>query len=163
MIHPLKPCSVACPGWRLQAGHAEPCPLCWRGEVLSPDPSYYVLLPKGAPVPLRTRQGLIQASIVSACKSTYGKLPPLPSQWRLRGMLSQLNADLVDGGIPASLYCQDAGEPGQRWRADDQNDGPGNRWPGPEHSEEIPGDGKPFDAMAASRRLLYEARQAGFK
>lgn len=38
MIHPLKPCSEACPG---HDARGEPCPDCWRGEVLAPAREYY--------------------------------------------------------------------------------------------------------------------------
>jgi hypothetical protein len=41
VISPLKPCSVACPGWLLVHGKPQACPDCWAPEVLSPASDYY--------------------------------------------------------------------------------------------------------------------------
>lgn len=41
MIRPARPCSPACPGWRVTRGAIQRCGVCWSGEVLSPDSGYY--------------------------------------------------------------------------------------------------------------------------
>lgn len=110
-----------------------------------------------------TRAETLNRIARDAAAARYKSLPPLPTQQELTRTLRELNANLEDGGCDVMLYCEGAGWPDQHWEASTQNDGPGERWPGSMHQESVPGEGKPFDAAAAARRLLSEARLAGFK
>jgi hypothetical protein len=106
-----------------------------------------------------TFRATINAATTAATVATYGKLPALPILQELAGWLRELNRTLQDGGCDVWLYCQGAGYPDAGWRADNGK----HDWPGSDHCEVVPGEGKPFDATAAARRLLSEARCAGFK
>lgn len=111
-----------------------------------------------------TFRATINAATTAATLATYRDLPALPFLQELAGWLRELNRNLQDGGCDVWLYCQGAGYPDAKWRADNGNLAPArDRWPGPDHCEVVPGEGKPFDATAAARRLLSEARLAGFK
>jgi len=85
-------------------------------------------------------------------------LPPLPSLNELRDCLRELNLH-QDGPDTVWLFCHGAGWPDASWCIG----GWPHDWPHAEHAEEVPGDGKPFDAVAAARRLLSEARAAGHR
>jgi hypothetical protein len=106
----------------------------------------------------RSNLRTINEAAKTATASRYKYLPALPSQLTLVGWLRELNANL-DGPDTIRLYCESAGWVEATWSLGD----PGKQWPSAPHSEELPGDGKPFDAPAAARRLLSEARQAGFR
>ncbi len=115
-------------------------------------------------MPRRSNLATVNAAATEATASRYRNLPRLPTWQVLAGWLRELNRNLQDGGCPVSLYCQGAGWPDAEWRANNGNEGlVSDRWPGADHWEEVPGDGKPFDAAAAARRLLSEARLAGFR
>lgn len=89
------------------------------------------------------------------------EIPPLP-HWRIvSGWFNQLNRSLEIGGGDFYLYCDGAGYPDAHWTLGcDPCD-----WPHADHSEHVPGDVKPgrFNPAGATRRLLAEARLAGFK
>jgi hypothetical protein len=84
------------------------------------------------------------------------KLPPLPDLPTLTRWLRLANR-YQDGPGPVLLCCIE--DPNYQWIVAFESFG----CDGAEHTEEIPGDDKPFDAVAAARRLLAEARLAGFK
>jgi hypothetical protein len=85
------------------------------------------------------------------------KLPPLPDLATLARLL-RLSNRYCDGPATFALYCHMAGSPEVEWVIGVPCD-----WPHADHVEGLPGDDKPFDAVAAARRLLAEARLAGFR
>lgn len=111
----------------------------------------------------RTNIGTINAAL-TASVARRQTIPALPDLRTLATGLRELNANYEDGGAEVWLYCQGAGWPDAHWVADHGNLAPAaDRWPGSDHFEWLPGEGKPFDSTAAARRLLSEARLAGFK
>lgn len=110
----------------------------------------------------RTDRDVINEAFREAAHVRYRDLPALPHWRELTKTLHELNRNLEDGACTVTLYCEGAGWPDARWVVSNQNGGP-EPWPGASHSEEVPGDGKPFRAVGAARRLLSEARSAGFK
>jgi hypothetical protein len=106
----------------------------------------------------RTTLGTVNQAAKAATLARYGTLPPLPSHRDLTTALRQLNVNLQDGGTSVQLYCEGAGWPDAEWTTGCEP----SDWPGSKHSEDVPGEGKTFDASAAATRLLSEARQAGF-
>ncbi len=106
----------------------------------------------------RSNQSTIDAAFRESAHVRYRDLPPLPHWLVVTRWLRELNRKL-DGPDTVKLYVHQAGWPDARWWAD----GSKHDWPGSDHSEELPGDGRPFDAPAAARRLLSEARTAGFR
>ena len=87
------------------------------------------------------------------------KLPPLPDLPTLTSMLRRLNS-VQDGPGSIMLALVHSGYPDAHWVMGTLDD---RGYPHVDHFEELPGDGKPFDAVAAARRLLAEARLAGFR
>lgn len=111
-----------------------------------------------------TRAETLTRVMREAATSRYKTLPPLPTIQELTKSLRTVNDALEDGGCELWLYCQGAGWPDARWIVDSQPGGGGdNGWPGSPHFEWVPGNGSSFDASAAARRLLAEARLAGFR
>jgi hypothetical protein len=110
-------------------------------------------------MPTVTTLGTINAAAVDATAARYRSLPPLPTLQELAGWLRELNRNLEDGGCEVYLYCQGAGWPDAEWKADNGK----LDWPGADHCELVPGEGRRFDPTAAARRLLSEARLAGFR
>jgi hypothetical protein len=106
----------------------------------------------------RTNERIRDATAKQAVAARYKSLPLLPDLLTLREWLRDLNIH-GDGPGTVWLYCYEAGWPDARWCLDSSP----HDWPHAEHSEDMPGDGKPFDATAAARRLLAEARLAGFR
>ena len=104
----------------------------------------------------------ITEAAIKATSDRYKRLPPLPDQNTLRGWLVELNQNLRDGACTVWLYCEGANWPDAHWVVSNQNDPP-DPWPGSDHGELVPGDGKRFDATAAARRLLFHAQLAGFR
>lgn len=82
----------------------------------------------------------------------------LPNEVDLTRWLREINKH-YDGPGPVYLVCDHHQTTGQQWRL--MLD-PGSL-PHPDYSEEIPGDGRPFRAVGVARRLLSEARLAGFR
>jgi hypothetical protein len=104
-------------------------------------------------------QAIAHAAAIAATADRYKKLPGLPTERDLGKQLRQLNANLEDGGADVWLYCQGANWPDAAWVLGcDPCD-----WPRANRTEYVPGEGKPFDSAAAARRLLSEARVAGFR
>jgi len=100
------------------------------------------------------------------------KLPPLPDVRELTSMLLDYSRALEPGeSFETWLYCEGYSWPDAhwvlgcdqgRWDLSSSNiyqDG----WPHAAHHEMVPGGGVRFDAVAAARRLLAEARLAGFR
>ncbi len=114
---------------------------------------------------------LVSRATTEAIATRYANLPPLPDLPQVTSWLRQLNESAehpLSGPIDVWLYCHSAGWPDATWTV---GPGParyadtGDVWPGPDHSEHVPGDTRrrKFDAVAVARRLLSEARSAGFK
>lgn len=110
-----------------------------------------------------------KANAVARQVAAKPALPPLPNWVAVARWLRELNAN-QDGPDTIWLYCDGAGYPGaqwtvgnDRWLRDGQPTIARDHWPSSSHSEEVPGDDAPFDAAAAARRLVSEARSAGFK
>lgn len=116
----------------------------------------------------RTYRSTVDNATLEAV-ARYKHLPPLPDVTTLAVWLREVNQGFahIDGG-PGEvwLYCQGAGYPDATWTLGTgkgrHSDDP---WPGPDHYELVPGDTRRhrFDAVAAARRLLSEARSAGFR
>lgn len=98
-----------------------------------------------------------------AVTSRYKSLPPLPDLPTVTSWLRELGRNLEDGGADVRLYCEGASWADARWEVGCNWTGMQDDWPGPRHNEHVPEGGKRFDAVAAARRLLSEARQAGFR
>lgn len=110
--------------------------------------------------------GHVHQVATEAAHARYRDLPPLPTERVLAGWIRAIRFE--DGGGDVGLYCHGAGWPDQRWEVGCDLGSPGNEpWPGAPHIEYVPEYGtreyKRFDATAAARRLLSEARAAGFR
>ncbi len=117
-----------------------------------------LLSTKGIPVPRRSNLATVNAAATEATASRYRNLPRLPTWQELTAALREANR-CQDGPDTVWLYCHGAGWPDAAWSVGAHR----HDWPAADHAEEVPGDGKPFDAAAAARRLLSEARLAGFR
>lgn len=108
------------------------------------------------------RQAIDSAALQAVAR--YKHLPPLPDVTTLAIWLREVNeayAHPIAGPSEVWLVCESAGYPDASWRLLSSRDD----WPGPDHCELVPGDTRRhrFDAVAAARRLLSEARSAGFR
>lgn len=88
----------------------------------------------------------------------YTGLPPLPDLRSLTTWLRNVNSH-CDGPGRFYLQCNTSLPTGEAWFIGLE---PG-ALPHVDHPEELPGDGKRFDAVAAARRMLAEGRSSGFR
>lgn len=103
----------------------------------------------------RTNQSIVNQAAVAAV-SKPRLLPELPTEKQLAADIKSLNQH--QGG-PDTVYlvCINAGWHDACWGI-----GNDSSWPHADHTEEVPGDGKRFDHVAAARRLLFAAKEAGY-